>query len=81
MGVSPSAAPAFAEDKRFSVRYVFDNRAAGRVPHQRAARDANQQIRAFLPGFPPALSVRAVGGGILAFIAEIHQRGEALVRL
>ena len=79
MLVAPAAASALAEDKIGIVGHILDDLVGRGIAHDRAARHLNDQILAALAGAAAALPVHAVGRGVFALIAEVHQRGKIVV--
>ena len=79
MLVAPAAASALAENKIRIVGHILDDLIGRRIAHDRAARDLNDQIFPALAAAPCALSVLSVWCGVLALIAEVHQRGQIVV--
>ena len=79
MLVAPATASALAENKIRIVGHILDDLIGRRIAHDRAARDLNDQIFPALAAAPRALSVLSVWCGVLALIAEVHQRGQIVV--
>ena len=79
--VAPAPVPTPGQYKAVGLGHVADNLARLRVPHHRAAGDLDDQILPVLARAALALAVHAVGGHILALIAEVHQGGHMLVDL
>jgi hypothetical protein len=78
MLVSPAAPAAAGYDEGFGIRHVFDNTAALPVPHQRTARNTDDEAFTVFAGAAFALTILPVAGGVFSFVAEI-QKGRHMV--
>ena len=79
--VTPAAATALAQDIGLGVGHILDDLAGLRVAHQRAAGHLDDEGLTVLTGAAAALTVHTVFGGVLALVAEVHQRGHIVVHL
>ena len=77
--VAPAAPAAPAEDEGGVIRHIVDDLLGGGVPDDGAPGDPQDQVCAVSAGAALAASVCAVGGGVLALIAEVHQGGHMVV--
>ena len=77
--VAPAAPAALAEDEGGVIRHIVDDLLGGGVPDDGAPGDPQDQVRAVSAGATLAAAVCAVGGGVLALIAEVHQGGHMIV--
>ena len=79
--VAPAAPAALAQNVGLLVAHVLDDLVGLGVPDQSTPGNADDHIRAVLAGFSGTLTVHAVGGHVLTFIAEVHQGGQIVVHL
>ena len=80
-GITPTAAAAFGHNNRgIAGKIRHDQAGLGFFQHG-AAGHADDQVIGVLAFLAGAAAIFAIGGGILALIAEIHQGGQVRVRL
>ena len=80
-GITPTAAAAFGHNNRgIAGKIRHDQAGLGFFQHG-AAGHADDQVVSVLAFLAGAAAIFAIGGGILALIAEVHQGGQVRVRL
>ena len=77
--VAPAAVAPPGQYKARTLGHVADNLLTLRVPDHRAPGHPDDEVLSVLAGAALALAVHAVSGGVLAFVAEIHQGGQVVV--
>ena len=79
MGVAPAAAAAAGDDDRLGPRKVGDDQAALGFFKDGAARHADDEVVGVGAALALGAAVLAVGGGVFALVAEIHQRRKVVI--
>ena len=80
MAVAPAAAAASGHNHRLRAGQVcHDEVGLGLLQHG-AARHADDKVITVRTAHPLGTAVLAVGGGVFALVAEVHQGGQVIVR-
>ena len=79
MAVAPAAASALGHDNRLTARQIgHDEVGLGLLQHG-AAGHADDQVVTVCAAHPLGAAILAVGRGVLALVAEVHQGGQVVV--